>query len=101
LLYLIAIRINDMSLFIEVSTHSTYHDRKVNNVLVSLDKIVSIHGVDAYDFEGCTLKLTDGTELIVSDTYSKFADQYSIRKVTAEEIKKRFPKAGEVPHHPV
>jgi hypothetical protein len=93
-----------MSLFIEVTVHNRGYVSEPSlkkDVLVSLDKIVSIDKIDAKDFEGCTLRLIDGTELTVSDKYSKFADQYAIRKVTAEDIKKRFPKTGEVPHHPV
>jgi len=93
-----------MSLFIEVTVHD---GKQVKNILISLEKISYIErnkyyrGFVNFEGPGCVLHLTDGKEFVVTDTYEKFADQYAIRKVTAEDIKKRFPKTGEVPHHPV
>jgi hypothetical protein len=87
-----------MSLFIEVTVEN---GRQVQNILISLEKISYIEKRYTGYGSGCVLHLTDGKEFVVTDTYEKFADQYAIRKVTAEDIKKRFPKTGEVPHHPV
>jgi hypothetical protein len=88
-----------MSLFIEVNVGDV--GEQVKNILISLEKISYIEKRYAGYGSGCVLHLTDGKEFAVTDAYEKFADQYAIRKVTAEDIKKRFPKTGEVPHHPV
>ena len=74
-----------MSLFIEVT--AVIDMTTSMNMLVSLDKIIDIRPRD----NGCAIRFSDGKLLYVRDSYEKFAEQYSIRKVSSEDIKKRFP----------
>lgn len=74
-----------MSLFIEVT--AVIDMATSMNMLVSLDKIIDIRPRD----NGCAIRFSDGKLLYVRDSYEKFAEQYSIRKVSSEDIKKRFP----------